>query len=131
MPEEAAVDFWPDISASKPRTPLSLMKQQAALLGKHTNNLLEAEVETTSSGDKLFHRFIIVAPSLDYRYQLFGVTHGVTLYPVQVLSAPPSGTIVPIGGIEDEGMFVNWLKAVLSSEETKRILGSLLAQAES
>jgi hypothetical protein len=127
MPEQA-LDLWPDISASKPRTPLSIMKQQAALLGKHTNNLLEGEVETKPWGVDLVHRFIIVAPTLSYRYELFKVTHGVAVYPV-VVSHP--GSLSPDESIQDEETFVNWLKNALNSDFAKHILGGLLAQAES
>ena len=97
-------------------------------MGKHTNNLLEEEVETKPWGVDLVHRFIIVAPTLSYRYELFKVTHGVAVYPV-VVSHP--GPLSPDETIQDEEKFVNWLKNVLNSEYAKRILGSLLAQAES
>lgn len=126
MPEEA-LDFWPDISASKPRTPLSIMKQQAALLGKHTNNLVEAEVVTASEAGSLYHRLFLVAPTLDYRYQLLSVSHDITLYPIEVYASKlPAARQT----VKTEADFVEWLKKVLSSDETKRVVSALLAQAE-
>jgi len=65
MPEEA-VDFWPDLGSVKPRTPLLILKEQAALLGKHTKNLVVADVETHTSNGRFFHRFIIEARALSY-----------------------------------------------------------------
>lgn len=127
MPEEA-LDFWPDISASKLRTPLSIMKQQAALLGKHTNNLVEAEVVTRSEAGRLYHRLFLVAPTLDYRYQLLSASHDVKLYPVETHVG--TGPLLLSRVISDEPEFVAWLKEILSSDETKRIIDALLAQAE-
>lgn len=129
---EQMLDFWPDIAEAKPKvTPLLLMKQQAALLGKHTGNLLEGKVSTQAlkEGD-LLHTFSIAAPTMGYTYDLFIVQHSmVKLYPVEVISAPKVN--VPTKselGSEEE--FLHWLKAVLNSDRTKRVLGSLLAQVE-
>lgn len=131
---EQTLDFWPDISAARPRvTPLSLLKQQAALLGKKTNNLLEGDVSSSIYNERLVHRFLIGVPSLDYRYELFVVSHDpVVLYPVKVVSGPHKtsyGKNPPT--LDSEDAFLDWLKNVLSSDETKRVLGSLLAQTES
>jgi hypothetical protein len=127
MPE-AALDLWPDIHAAKPRTPLSIMKQQAVMLGKHTSNLLEAEVTTDIYDGDFRHRFVIAVPALDYRYELFTVSHDPMLYPITVLH-PITVSLVP--KLRNEQEFVDWLKNVLNSDDTKRILASLLAQAES
>ena len=71
---EQTVDFWPDIATAARRvTPLSLMKQQAVLLGKHTKNLLEGEVSSSVNVGRLVHRFQISVPTLDYSYELFRV----------------------------------------------------------
>jgi hypothetical protein len=129
----ATPDFWPDIADARSKaTPLSLMKQQAALLGNHTNNLLVGRVTTITSYDgRLIHHFQIGAPTLSYNYELFIVSHGlVDLYPVQVESAP-NLTPGPLVILESERDFLNWLKEVLNSERTKRILSNLLSQVES
>jgi hypothetical protein len=127
MPEEA-VDFWPNLDSTKPRTPLLILKQQAALLGKHTKNLVVADVETTTYNGRFFHRFIIEASSLNYRYQLFGISHDVMLYPLKLESGPNVKMAAQTFNSEDE--FVSWLKGILNSGETKRILNTLLAQVE-
>jgi hypothetical protein len=129
---EQTVDFWPDIATAARRvTPLSLMKQQAVLLGKHTKNLLEGEVSSSVHVGRLVHSFQISVPTLDYSYELFRVSHDiVALYPVKV----EFSMVGPLAGhppLASEDAFMDWLKKVLSSDETKRVLGSLLAQVES
>jgi hypothetical protein len=135
MPEEA-LDLWPAIEKGNTRTPVSILKQQAALLGKHTKNLLEASVDTDASPGRFAHRFIIEAPALGgYRYELFSIQHDEKLYPVKVISAPPGTPIQDEikwrKGFESEETFVDWLKAALNSADTKRLLSNLLAQIES
>jgi|HubBroStandDraft_6_1064221.scaffolds.fasta_scaffold499976_1 hypothetical protein len=128
MPEETA-DFWPELNSAKVRTPLLILKEQAALLGKHTQNLVVASVDTQTSSADFVHRFIIEAPTLNYRYELFIISHDLLLYPVQVLSGPRGNFTLGMK-FNSEEEFVKWLKDVLNSSQTKRILGSLIAQVE-
>jgi hypothetical protein len=127
MPEEA-VDFWPDLNSTKPRTPLLILKQQAALLGRHTKNLVVASVNTNTYNKRFFHRFIIEAQALNYQYELFRVSHDVILYPLKLESGPNGNQPIETFNSEDE--FISWLKEVLNSGETKRVLNTLLAQVE-
>ena len=131
MPEEA-VDFWPDLDSTQVRTPLLILKQQAVLLGKHTKNLLAASVETQtmSYGERFLHRFIIQAPTLDYRYGLFSVSHDLMLYPVTLESSPQREVSRVQRTFKSEDEFVSWLKDLLNSDQTKRLLSTLLAQVE-
>src|SRR5580658_4806026 len=129
---DQVTDLWPQIEAVNVRTPGTILKQQAALLGKHTKNLLEGSVDTQTYGSEFRHHFIINAPTLSYSMELFAVAHDVYLYPVRIASAPR----VRLDHPEDlllnsEGEFVNWLKGVFNAAETKRILSTLMAQVES
>jgi hypothetical protein len=130
---EQTVDFWTDIATAPRRvTALSLMKQQAVRLGKHTNNLLEGDVSSNINGERLVHRFRISVPTLDYSYELFRISHDVVvLYPVNVESSKTYYHGKSQLTLDSEEAFMDWLKNVLSSDETKRVLGSLLAQVES
>ena len=128
MPEEA-VDFWPDLGAALPRTPLLILKQQAALLGKHTKNLVIARVLTDSYDERFFHRFIIEATAINYRYELLSVSHDLMLYPVTVESGPYQLSKTK-RTFKSEDEFVAWLKDLLNSDQTKRLVGTLLAQVE-
>jgi len=138
MPESKAesgpennLDLWPkEIVATDITTPAAIMQMQASLLSKRTNYKLRGAVETTTAGSTLLQTFYIVAPSLEnYRYELFAVYHGAVPYPVRVKSAPQD--VKDLGFLmENEQEFLAWLRAVLASSETKRVVGALLAQVK-
>lgn len=127
------VDFWGDIGGAELRTPVTIMREQAALLGAKTQNVIEARVKTDSLGDGWFvHRFTLIVPSMDnYAYELFSVQHPVDLYPVTVPGANVPGPTRVQLNLGTEETFTDWLRAKLSSAETKRIIGNLLAMAKS
>src|SRR5580658_4114730 len=81
---EQALDLWPQIEAVDVRTPGTILKQQAALLGKHTKNLLEGRVVTQGRATGFIHHFVIDAPTLNYSVELFAVSHDLNLYPVRI-----------------------------------------------
>ncbi|MGB0010130.1 MAG: hypothetical protein WBQ03_00905 [Candidatus Sulfotelmatobacter sp.] len=122
-----ADDFWPDdIGESSVVTPVSILKEQAAALGPKTKGLVTAGVVPTQSGNPqyLAYIFSLVAPAVSYRYQLLTVTHPISLYPVNAAYKGINKNL--LGEIE----FKAWLKEVLSSEETKRIVAALIAQSK-
>jgi hypothetical protein len=123
---EQALDLWPKLETVNIRTPLNVLKQQAALLGKHTGNILEARVITQPMPPGFLHRFMIEAPIMAYQIELFSVTHDLNLYPVRTMSDGADGE-----SLASEENLVEWLKAKLNSAATKRILATLMAQAES
>jgi hypothetical protein len=118
-----ATDFWGEIETTAVRTPLSIMREQAAALGRRTKNLVEAKVETRTSRGQFLHSFELVVPSLDYTYELFEIEHPPELYPVEV-----TGKNIHI---HTEAAFMDWLRERLSSEQTRKIVSNLLAQAQS
>lgn len=120
-------DFWGALDTKQlvERTPLSILREQAALLGKKTGNLVEARVETRPWGSDFKLTLKLEVPGLDnYTYELLAVSHPVTLYPVKEERA--LGSV-----LENEDAFVQWLRAKLSSPDTHRIIGHLLSQASS
>ena len=140
----AHTDYWGDIGSEGQRTPLAILREQAALLGTKTKNLVEATVDTgVDSLGHFVHRFTLVVPSLSsYKYELFRIEHGVAIYPITVPSEPPSAqlsrwpvNLIAVGSLslqlESEQEFIDWLHRKLSSAETKRIIANLLAQATS
>jgi hypothetical protein len=119
-----ATDFWGEIETSAIKTPLSIMREQAAALGPRTKNLVEAKVETKIFGGQFIHTFELVVPSLDnYTYQLFQIQHPAQMYPIMVMS--------PTIALHTEDEFMVWLRDRLSSEQTRKIVSNLLAQAQS
>jgi hypothetical protein len=118
-----ATDFWGEIGTTDIRTPLSILREQAAALGPRTKNIVEAKVETTVIGGYFVHSFSLVVPSLDnYKYELFDVRHEPDLYPVRVDT---------FTDLANEDAFKTWLRERLSSERTRKIVNNLLAQAQS
>ena len=81
-------DLWPeDINIPDLIAPVTILKEQASLLGTKTNNVVKAEVTTSkprlSEEGKFYYVFYLVAPALNnYYYELFAITHGVELYPL-------------------------------------------------
>jgi hypothetical protein len=117
------VDLWGDLITEPVRTPITILKEQAALLGSKTHQMVMADVKTEVDDEEFVHAFELVVPSLQYyRYRLFTVQHSITQYPVL-----PAGTTIRL---RDEEAFTNWLRGELSSNNTKRIIANLLAQAK-
>lgn len=119
-----ATDFWGEIETTEVKTPLSIMREQAAALGPRTKNLVEAKVDTETRGGEFIHTFELVVPALeDYTYRLFQVQHSVEMYPIRVKGTPIE--------LETEETFTAWLRERLSSEKTRKLVSNLLAQAQS
>lgn len=120
----AMTDLWGAIEPpGAVRTPVSILKEQATLLGKKTNQMLRGHVRTWPDEPYVHHAFNVRVPSLDdYSYELFVVSHPATeLYPVTYNGL----------NFQTEDDFVKWLGQKLSSAETQKIVRNLLAQANS
>ncbi|MCX6592454.1 MAG: hypothetical protein NTZ56_13110 [Acidobacteria bacterium] len=127
------IDLWgPEISTVTERSPLSILKEQAALLGEKTKGVVVAEVRTHSSEGEICHEFRVVAPALDYSFVLFSLSGGgAELYPLKVLSNSTE-KLKPLGdrrSLRDEAALLSFLKAALSSEKAKRVVSALIAQS--
>lgn len=123
--------LWPeDIAVTDEVAPVVILKEQASLLGQRTNNLVEARVlpgQSHYSEYPFVYYFELVAPALDhYRYRLFEIAHGVEFYPVRI-EFEEFATPRDAPG-EDE--FLLELAAIFSSDRTKRIVSSLIAQSK-
>lgn len=86
----ATVDLWPDDIATDAGLdgPTIVLREQAALLGQKTKNLVEAEVETTQnhlSQGTFIDAFVILSPVLGYRHTLFYVIYPLEFYPTKVV----------------------------------------------
>jgi hypothetical protein len=121
----AQTDLWGDLAPVEVRPPVALLREQAAVLGTKTKNLIQAKVVTDATLGEIRHRFILVVPALgNYSYQMFRIEHDVNLYPVTIETEPPIM-------LATERDFMDWLRDTLSSEHTKKILANLLAQVVS
>lgn len=127
-------NLWPDdIAVTEQVSPVSILKEQGALLGQRTKNLVEGRVRGGPSeyGTREFHySFELVAPALDnYRYELFSISHGVEFYPLSIDWNPPDRTLFKGSGIENEEQFLKALEMIFSSEKTRKVISSLIAQS--
>lgn len=131
-----AEDLWPsDIAKEKVSTPISILRAQAARLGQKTGNLVEGRVDTLAREDRIYHRFRLLAPALDnYTYELFRVSHPATMYPIRVEEEPDQTQREKLISskrkmIHSEDEFVEWLRSVLASELTRRVVEALVSQS--
>ncbi len=127
-------DLWPDDIAvtNDLKSPVTILRQQAALLGEKTQNLVEAEVSSQvtpgspSEGSYFTHQFSLVAPALDnYKFRLFYIRHLIDFYPIRIWKEGAKEIQV---GSEQE--FIETLREIFSSEETKRVIRALIAQSQ-
>jgi hypothetical protein len=123
--------FWkiPDTaSVASVRTPLSLIKEQASALAKQTGGLLRANTITFVVGSKLYIHLEVEVPALNgYSVQLLTYAQPAQIYP-GTLQFSIKGQDVEI---RNEQQFVDTLRDVLSSDDVQRVIGSLMAQAQS
>ena len=131
----AVDDLWPaDIAiAEELVAPVTILKQQASLLGQRTKNLVEAVVETepVDYGRFMRHNFTLVVPALSfYRYKLFHVEHPATkLYPLRVDHPDTVRESWDQLDVADEAAFKDTLRKLFADVETKRIIAALIAQS--
>ena len=126
-------DLWPEIEESREVPPVAILREQAALLGNKTNYLLQGRVGSVAlSSGRFYHSFFIVAPALDgYEYKLFAIEHGPDQYPVfaDALEGTDPSKVSRLS-LNSEEELLDYIRKILNSDKTKRILGSLLAQVK-
>jgi hypothetical protein len=126
MPE--VPDLWPKeiLDAEPVLTPFSILKKQAVALADRTKGLIEAKVVRVRDDDDDFHySFKLVAPSINYSYTLFTAWHEpITLYPVNGMFLENHTEC------DTQDAFLNWLKSVFASIETRRVINGLLIQVK-
>jgi len=139
--------LWPnDVAVVQKKAPVTILKEQASLLGQRTKTLVTAEVKAVDSEHYDFaFAFYIVGPALgNYRYKLFTVSHDVELYPVTIdlgdvewasevargiqarVQAEIPGTSIQAG---TEQEFLECLRRIFASQKTRKVIGAILAQS--
>jgi hypothetical protein len=130
-------DLWPDLLPEVDSGPWSILREQAEALTRKTGGRLHGRVFRYTRGNQFHLSFRIVIPNLvdeDYEYELFQVHHGAEMYPVIIDSAPglpeqPTPAAYRERNLLSQEAFIKWLKGVLRSEHTQRVIGTLLAQS--
>ncbi|MGB8769733.1 MAG: hypothetical protein WCC92_08965 [Candidatus Korobacteraceae bacterium] len=119
-------DLWPEnIADSNLTTPVTILKEQAALLGEKTRQLVKGEIVTQTTGNLFVHYFYIVAPTLGYKFELFQISHGINFYPLTLRYL--NNTIA----LASESAFKEKLKEILAAQHTLNVVHSILAQVRS
>ena len=150
------IDLWPDkIAVAKLITPVTILRQQASLLGKKTKNIVQGEVANwklnIGAEYDFQYVFYIGAPALDnYRYRLLGIFYNVSaLYPVIIdvedeeiqkeipskfkygekIFGPSTKERISVKANSEEE-FLDILKAIFNSAKVLRVISVLLSQSD-
>jgi hypothetical protein len=127
-------DLWGELPVeSEIKLPVTILKEQASILGEKTNKILEARVDPiTIAGEAVAYSFDIIAPALsNYRFKVLYITHpAIFVYPLHIeFQENVAGHWVQ-AGCEDEGQFIEMLGQILSSELVHKAVGALIAQSK-
>jgi hypothetical protein len=127
-------DLWGDISVEKEiKLPVTILKEQATLLGEKTNKILEAIVNSVnlSSRDSVGYSLNIIAPALsNYKYKVLNITHpAILIYPVTIVYQRENGNSIG-ASCRDEIEFNEKLKEILSSEIVHKVIVALISQSK-
>ena len=120
--------FWVVPQAPTMRTPLSILREQAAGLTRATSGILDGEVTTKrdTNSDDLTIGLSIKVPALNnYVYHVLEYRQPITLYP-GMLSVRVNNEYHEVA---DEAELVRLLRDLLSSDEVQHIVQALWAQA--
>jgi hypothetical protein len=122
------ISLWPTDfgEQSDLLTPLAILRQQGAMLGEKTKNIVLGRVSTQSEGETFVQRFSIQCAPLGYQTELIAVKHGIDLYPATVVVARDQGPYKDANSPEE---LKELLKEVFARPKTKKTIASLLAQA--
>lgn len=128
--------LWSIPETENIRAPLTIMKEQAAALTEQTRGSLVGSVETAEFGSGLKVNLAVHVPALNnYRYHVLTYTQPITMYPGRLTSEVPGASLLNMYAppqsieVENEQEFLEALRRLLSSDEIKRLLSSLLVQA--
>ena len=120
--------LWPDdlVGESTQEAPFSILKEQAQELARATGFELKGRATRSAlpNGGGFTYEFSIVAPSLDYSYDLFRLEQDhLDLYPLDYRFEDQTGTI------RNEQELYAWLRKVFSSERTRSVVNRLIKQS--
>lgn len=122
------IDLWPDLVFDVDIvTPVGILKEQAALLGPKTNNVVQAGVRSVYIENDFSFRFDLYCLALDYRYALFTISYPVELFPVTLVFNDVNAKKDSV--IETETAFRDSLRIIFASEKTRKVIDALMVMA--
>ncbi len=138
MPDDAT-SYWPADFAVNAPTPLAILRIQAGALSASTQALIEAEVVTAQTPQKVAHELQLVAPALDgERHTVLTVYHAADEpYPATVEAAlfdqeagHPDAETDRSAKASTVHEFRELVKRVLQSNQVRATVESLLARSQ-
>ena len=158
-PEDIAITEGqvPPVAILKEQGSLLGQRTKNLVTGRVTTDQEAGTEEDRGSRHAFRYGFDLVAPALGYRYRLFSISHGVDFYPLTIhgLAFPRKAVRsreeavtnkrslaerAKLKGqkpgpqseqtVDNEEEFLQALTTVFSSEETKRVISSLIAQSK-
>jgi hypothetical protein len=128
-------DLWPAQigKGASVVTPLAILRTAATQLGERTQQLVTGNVEQELVlGNKFRLEFYLEIPSLDhYRFRLLRVEHDIdSFYPALGHVTRKIGDRKDVD-LQSEKEFYDWLKEIFSSQETTKLINTLMQQLRS
>ena len=137
------IDLWPDdIEHTSLKAPVTILKEQGAVLGRKTSNLVEGEIFRRPAPfmPGLFqYTFSLVAPALGhYSYQLLRISHSLDFYPLEIeteedvlgeLPAEMKGEDNKLVA-DSQDRFMEILRAIFATTKARRVIGAIITQSE-
>ena len=120
-------NLWGDLSeVERVVTPKEILLEQANVLTQATKGVLVGQVSNNNKSDGFSYDLEVCVPALNnYTYTILTVQHQIELYPLRIITNG-GGRYMNCASEEE---FTSALMNVLSSKEVKRVLSSLLSQA--
>lgn len=130
-------DLWPDdIGFTQVKAPVTILMEQASLLGVKTQNLVTASIDRDrypiprDKNREFSYTFSLVAPALQhYRYNLFELFHGIGLYPLFLKVDEAVGGSDALLAADNEEQFLDILGRIFNASKTRQIIQSMLVQS--
>jgi hypothetical protein len=144
------IDLWPDdIEHTTLKAPVTILKEQGALLARKTGNIVGGLADRTqliargSPDDRFRYSFYLSAPAINYVYQLLKISHSDDLYPVEITAGEELYAELPDelrskliddgSGVkliaDSEDKFMEILKAIFATEKVRKVIGAIIAQS--
>jgi hypothetical protein len=134
MPEDVE-DFWPSdfTTLTDDPEPALLLKQQAKILGRRTNGVVEGVVKNSTVAGTVYYSLYLKAPALgDYEFKVLHIAIPLSQvatnpFPLTVEHSIASGLPMQVQNMDE---FRRWLRVALSSEPVASVIGRLIKQSQ-
>lgn len=129
-------NLWGELPEStEQKPPITILKEQAEMLSRITGGVLHGNVSMESESRTFVLTLSVVAPALDYSYEILQAEHKIELYPVSVQAGQRrivNGRVEKPTVVEcqTEEEFERALAEIFSSPRVKSVIASLRSQSK-